>query len=382
MTPARTWVLVVAIAAAATLGVLALAAVLEPRAPGRGAFRQAPIPRIDVHQHLAPGTLDEAMRLGGAWGVYGLVNLGAGDVDGALPAQIAAAGRFPGRVQVFMSVDFHDCCGEAWLGRESARLVQGKAAGARGVKVYKDLGLAVRDGDGRVPVDSEKLEPLWDLVSRLHLPVTIHTGDPRAFFEPPGPENERAEELALVPQWSFADRTRYPDWATLHAEFVRLVERHPRITFIGAHFGNDAEDPDAVSRLLDRLPNLYVDTAARVPELGRRAGAARAAILRHPDRVLYGTDLMLIERGGQRGVVLGAGRPFALTPTAAASPEVVRFYQGTFRFFETRDPAIESPIPIQGRWTVEGLGLPPEVLEQVYRRNAERLLGFRLGQAD
>jgi len=35
---------------------------------------------------------------------------------------------------------------------------------------------------------------------------------------------------------------------------------------------------------------------------------------------------------------------------------------------------------VQGRWTVEGLGLPREVLEQVYHRNAERLLGFRLGE--
>ena len=373
MTPARTWVLLVAIATAVTLAVLALAAGLERRAPGRGAFRQAPIPRIDVHQHVGPGTLDDAMRLGGVWGVRALVNLDGDTVDGKLPAQLAAAARFPGRVQVFMAVDFQGCCGEAWVGREMARLVQGKAAGARGVKVYKDLGLAVRDADGRVPVDSPKLEPIWDLVARLQLPVAIHAGDPRAFFDPPGPENERAEELGLVPQWSFADRGRFPDWATLHAEFVRLVERHPRVTFIGVHFGNDAEDPEAVSRLLDRLPNLHVDTAARVPELGRRAEAARAAILRHPGRVLYGTDLIWIERGEAKGLILGAGRP-------GGAEDVVRFFQGTFRFFETRDRDIESPTPVQGRWTVEGLGLPREVLEQVYHRNAERLLGFRLGE--
>ncbi|HEY6106809.1 MAG TPA: amidohydrolase family protein [Anaeromyxobacteraceae bacterium] len=374
MTPARTWVLLVFIAAAVTLGVLALAAFLERRAPGRDAFRQAPIPRIDVHQHVGPGTLDDAMRLGGVWGVPALVNLDGDTVDGQLPAQLASAARFPGRVQVFMGVDFQGCCGEDWVGRELARLVQGKAAGARGVKVYKDLGLAVRDADGRVPVDSPRLEPIWDLVARLRLPVAIHAGDPRAFFEPPGPENERAEELGLVPQWSFADRGRFPDWATLHAEFVRLVERHPRVVFIGAHFGNDAEDPEAVSRLLDRLPNLHVDTAARVPELGRRAEAARATILRHPGRVLYGTDIIWIERGGAKGLILGAGRP-------GGAEDVIRFFQGTFRFFETRDRDIESPTPVQGRWTVEGLGLPREVLEQVYHRNAERLLGFRLGDA-
>ncbi len=38
MTPARTWVLLVAFATAVTLAVLALAALLERRAPGRGAL--------------------------------------------------------------------------------------------------------------------------------------------------------------------------------------------------------------------------------------------------------------------------------------------------------------------------------------------------------
>ncbi len=369
MTPARTWILVVAIAVAVTLGVLGLAAALERRAPGRGAFRPAPISRIDVHQQVGPEALADAMRLGGAWGVAALVDLDR--ADGRLQAQLAAAARHPGRVQVFMAVDFRGCCGEAWVDRESARLVQGKATGARGVAVHEELGLSVRDHDGRVPVDSEKLEPLWDLAARLHLPVTVRTGEAGALLVPPGPGDERAQVPALSPREPRADPG--PDRAALHAEFVRLVERHPRLTFIGARFGNDAEDPEAVSRLLERLPNLYVDTAARVPELGRRAEAARAAIMRHPDRVLYGSGLVWIDRGGRRELVLGAGPP-------GGTEDVVRFFLGTFRFFETRDRDIESPLPLQGRWTVEGLGLPREVLEQVYRRNAERLLGFRLGE--
>ena len=53
-----------------------------------------------------------------------------------------------------------------------------------------------------------------------------------------------------------------------------------------------------------------------------------------------------------------------------------RFFEGTFRFFETRERGLESPTPIQGRWSIDGIGLPGEVLERVYHRNAERLLGF------
>jgi predicted TIM-barrel fold metal-dependent hydrolase len=264
-----------------------------------------------------------------------------------------------------------------WTERETARLAQGRAAGARGVKVYKSLGLSVRDAEGRVPADSAKLDALWRSCGQLGLVVAVHAADPRAFFEPPGPGNERAEELAAAPGWSFADRSRFPAWRTVFGEFVRMVERHPGTTFIGVHFGNDAEDPEEVSRLLGRLPNLYVDTAARVPELGRRAEAARAAILAHPDRVLFGTDLQWVEGRDLTAVVLGAGPAFVLGGIPLErSVEGRRFFDGTFRFFETRDRGLESPTPIQGRWAIDGIGLPREVLERVYHRNAERLLGL------
>ncbi len=376
MTPARAWVLALALSAAATAAVIAVASALERRSPA-GGFRPLPIDKVDVHQHVGPDTLAEAMRLGATERIRALVNLSGGRLGGGLEEHLEAASRFPGRVAVFMNPDFEGCCGPEWTGRETARLAQGRAAGARGVKVYKSLGLAVRDADGRVPADSVKLDALWRSCGQLGLVVAVHAADPRAFFEPPGPGNERADELERSPEWSFADRSRFPAWRTVFGEFVRMVERHPGTTFIGVHFGNDAEDPEEVSRLLGRLPNLYVDTAARVPELGRRAEAARAAILAHPDRVLFGTDLQWVEGRDLTAVILGAGPAFVLGGIPLErSIEGRRFFDGTFRFFETRDRGLESPTPIQGRWAIDGIGLPREVLERVYHRNAERLLGL------
>ena len=40
-------------------------------------------------------------------------------------------------------------------------------------------------------------------------------------------------------------------------------------TFVSVHFGNNSEDPFWVGKMLDANPNMYVDIAARVPELGR-----------------------------------------------------------------------------------------------------------------
>src|SRR5262249_42865569 len=153
-----------------------------------------------------------------------------------------------------------------WAAREVAHLEKAKALGARGVKIAKNLGLRVAFPNGRrVPVDDPVLDPLFDAMARLDMPLAIHTGDPKAFFEPMGPNNERMDELASHPMWSFADRSMYPAWDVLYGEFERRVKRSSKTKIIGVHFGNAPEEPERVRKMLDSYPNFYVDTAARVP---------------------------------------------------------------------------------------------------------------------
>jgi predicted TIM-barrel fold metal-dependent hydrolase len=388
VTPARATAVVTALCAGAIALALGSTRAAQRRLPADtllppSAFPPLAIARLDAHEHFGPALAAQAVRVAEMNGIRAVVNLSGGSPGGALEAQLAAARALAGRVVVFMELDLEGCCSPAWAKREAARVAEGKALGARGLKVHKGLGLGVRDEaavgapplEARVPVDSPALDLVWQACGQLGMPVVIHAGDPKAFFEPPGPGNERAEELALSPEWSYADRARFPPWQQVFDEFVRLVERHRDVTFVGAHFGNDAEDPAAVSRLMERLPNLWVDTAARVPELGRRAAAARAAILAHPDRVLFGTDLQLVEGADWKGAVYGSGEPYLLDPGAGRGVAMAHFFDGAFRFFETRDRAIPSPTPIQGAWDIDGLGLPRDVLEKLYHANAERLLG-------
>jgi predicted TIM-barrel fold metal-dependent hydrolase len=149
-----------------------------------------------------------------------------------------------------------------------------------------------------------------------------------------------------------------------------LVARHRKTTFIGVHFGNDPEDPRRVAGMLGRYPNFYVDTAARIPEIGRHPAAEmRALFVRFQDRILFGTDLGVGE--DPEDLMLGS--------TGGAPPsdsDVRRFFAATWRYFETEDRQFPHPTPIQGRWSIDGIGLPPGVLEKVYWRNASRLLGI------
>jgi predicted TIM-barrel fold metal-dependent hydrolase len=327
----------------------------------------AAIPRFDVHAHLGPEDLPRAMEIYARNGVVGAVNL-SGGAGALLEAQLAAAKPYGGRVLVFANLTPQHLLEPGWVEAQLTHLRRAKELGARGLKIYKALGLGFADPSGaRVKIDDPRLDPIFEECARLGFPVSIHTGDPKAFFRAPTPDNERYEELSLNPGWSFFG-PGFPPWEELFAEFESLVARHPRTTFIGVHFGNDPEEPARVAALLDRHPNLLVDTAARVGEIGRTAPAKlRALFLAHRARILFGTDFSAFD--GE--LMLGAPMPGAPTATDAE-----RFFALQWRFFETSDRAIPHPTPIQGRWKVDAIGLPPEVLHDLYHRNAERLFGL------
>lgn len=231
------------------------------------------------------------------------------------------------------------------------RFRQQVARGAQGLKVWKNLGLNVRDPDGNlVAVDDPRLDPIWATAGELGVPVTIHIADPVAFFDPLDATNERWEELHAHPDWQFPSPP-FPPFQSIVDALARVVLCHPETTFIGAHVGCYAENLAWVSDLLDRAPNFYVDIAARIAELGRQPYTARSFFLQHPERILFGTDL---------------------TPEPA-------MYRIHYRFLETDDQYFDYSLestPPQGRWMIYGLYLPDEVLQRVYYENARRLFGL------
>jgi len=302
--------------------------------------------------------------------------LGGGSPGGDGIEETLGEAKAVGRTTVFVKPHFREAKkGTGYGARMAAKIKQAHELGARGVKISKGLGLGFRDSKRQLlAVDDTGLDPVFEMAGKMGMPIAIHTGDPKAFWKPPTADNERFDELRVHPQWSFFGAP--VTWEALYAQFERRVARHPRTTFIGVHFGNDPEDPARVAQMLDRHRNLYVDTAARVPEIGRVAAnhdpaRMRAFFEKYRERVLFGTD-----------VGVGAGEEDLMLGSTGAEPpgpaDVERFFTSTWRWFETTDKAIPSPTPIQGRWTIDGVGLSRAVLEAVYHGNAERLLGIKL----
>jgi predicted TIM-barrel fold metal-dependent hydrolase len=291
-----------------------------------------------------------------------------------LETQLQIARASGGRIAVFANVGFHKAVrSRADYGVALAEeLSAAKEMGAIGLKISKGLGLGfpTPDGEHVLPVDDPKLDPLFEEAGKLGMPVAIHTGDPKAFWQPPDAKNERIEELRAHPDWSFFGEP-VPSWDELYAMFERRVARHPKTTFIGVHFGNDPEDPDNVGRMLDKYPNLYIDTAARVPEIGRHdASKMRQFFEKYQDRILFGTDLGV----GPTQDDMMYGSNGALPPTL---DDERRYFESSYRYFESKDRQFESPTPIQGRWKIDGLGLSESVLRKLYFENAARLLKWK-----
>lgn len=279
-----------------------------------------------------------------------IVDLTGGTGSGLVEAVRTFQTPHPDRFVVFTEPSYDRIAEPGYATWQAEELARAKAAGARGLKVLKVLGLFLRervDSGPLVKVDDPRFDPMWEACAALDLPVAIHVSDPVAFFLPVDAHNERYEELNRHPDWSFHGRD-YPSNAEILAARDRVLARHPKTTFIGLHVGHASEDLVAASAALDRFPNLHVGIAARIGELGRQPRASQRFFDRYQDRILFGTD----------------GPQDALYPIY-------------FRFLETEDDYFDystGPIPSQGRWKIYGLGLSDPILRKVYAGNAERLL--------
>jgi predicted TIM-barrel fold metal-dependent hydrolase len=343
---------------------------------------RARYPVIDIHTHLsiraksekgvgvgekmdflaAPADLLPSMDKAN---VRIMVNLTGGSGAGLVEAVQRFQQPHPDRFLTFTEPSWDHSNKPDYSKFQADEIERAHKAGARGLKVLKTLGLYLRENvsEGKlVKIDDPRFDSMWDACGSLEMPVAIHVSDPEAFFLPTDRFNERFEELNNHPDWSFHDHD-FPSNAELLEARNRVMAKHPKTQFVVLHVGNNAENLPYVSECMDRYPNMMVELAARVGELGRQPRTSRKFFDKYQDRIIFGTDAV---------------------PNGTDTPQQIfgtELYEIYFRFLETEDEYFDyapAPIPPQGRWRIYGIGLPDQILKKVYNENASRVLKIKV----
>ena len=251
---------------------------------------------------------------------------------------------FSNRFGVFVNVDFSKIDNDNFGSNNVSILRDAVSQGAIGLKVYKNLGLNLKDRNGdRVKVDDPRLNPIWKVCGELGIPVLIHSGEPSPFFDPIDKYNERWLHARQKPS-SFRNSKEYPPFDTVMDEQYNMFKNNPGTIFINAHLGWYGNHLDKLSAQLDELPNVMTEIGAVIAELGRQPIRARKFLIDHQDRVLFGKD------------------------TYKKSE-----FDVYFRILETDDEYFEYYRKRHAHWRMYGLNLPDSVLKKLYYKNALNL---------
>lgn len=330
----------------------------------RTEIANAKFPVVDAHSHFFHRTRHDPQQLGALIELMDRNRIAICiSLDGTLGRRLDEHKEFlwteyKDRFVIFCNIDWRgaakeddyqnwDCNQSDFVRRTCMQIQSAQESGVSGLKVFKSLGLEIRNADGSfTELDEPRLDPIFDTCGNLGVPVLIHTADPSAFFQPLTPNNERYEELSRHPEWHYPSN-KFPTREHLFQARQRLFSKHPKTIFIAAHFANDAEDLVEAANILEAHPNVILDFASRISELGRQPFTARDFFIRHQDRIVFGTD----------------------------GPWPEQRYHAYWRFLETHDEYFdysEKPIPPQGLWRIYGIDLPDAVLRKIYYENAMR----------
>jgi len=277
-----------------------------------------------------------------------------------LQQKVAVAERihrnYPQRVAWATSFNLTNWQHADWQSSALAMIREGFAQGAVGVKFWKEIGMVVKDPDGRyIMIDDPRFDPLFDLIEKSGKTVIAHIGEPRNCWFPLESMTVEGDRRYFKehPQYHGYLHPEIPGyWDQVKAR-DHVLAKHPKLRVVGCHLGSLEFDVDELAQRLDRYPLFAVDTAARIVHFQvQDREKARNFILKYQDRLIYGTDNQA--RGGE-----------GLTDDLKHCDEV---YQKNYRYFAT-DQEIEVP-EIRPGFKVRGLALPLPVVKKIYYDNA------------
>ena len=320
------------------------------------------IKKIDTHIHLYTNSLDYANQA--AEDNFSLITINLDDVNEPPPMEVQQqfalqqVKAFPKRVAYATTISIRHFNDSNWQQQTIAYLKNSFAKGAIAVKIYKVIGMALRDKNGKlVMIDDPRFDPIFNFIIQNKIPVLGHLGEPKNCWLPADKMTIKGDRSYYTenPVYHMFLHPEFPSYETQIAARDHLLEKHPDLKFIGAHLGSLEWNVDELAKRLDKFPNMAVDMAARITHLQFQSvnnwQKVHDFMIKYQDRLLYATD-----------DVIAADSDFSKMKNGIHAKRT-----SDWQFFTTNEKMTVADF----NEPFKGLKLPKQVIDKIYRKNAE-----------
>ena len=246
----------------------------------------------------------------------------------------------------------------AWLDRQFA-------LGAVAVKIWKEVGIDIKNREGKFILPDDPLfDPIYAHLAKRGKPLHAHLAEPIDAWRPLDKDSPHYGYYSQNPQWHMYGKPEFPSHAAIIAARDNIMKKHPTLVMVGAHLGSLEHDLAGIAERLDRYPNFHIEVAARTRNLARHPSEkVRALFLKYPDRIMYGVDVSWMPHRREQ--------PATDAQRQGHATMLELRYKSDFDYY-----AGAGEMTYNGRKT-EALHLPRALLEKFYHTNAERVFKLK-----
>jgi len=318
------------------------------------------VPKIDVHVHI--NTADNALVEQAEKDNFILltINVEVPDyptIDQQLDYALDQKESLPERVYFLSTFETKTLEDENWHNQAIASLQASKEKGSLGVKMWKNIGMVIKDQKGDfIKIDHPKFDPIFQYLEKNNIPVCGHIGEPKNCWLPleEMTVNNDRNYYKRHPQYHMYQHPEYPSYEELIESRDRVLEKYPDLKFIGTHLGSMEWSVDEIAKRLEKYPNMAVDLTARISHLQYQSltdwDKVYDFFVQYQDRIMYGTDLHVTEDADPDQVKKNAHQT----------------WRRDWQYLVTED-SMQNEL-VNGKF--KGLKLPQDIVDKLYYKNA------------
>lgn len=319
------------------------------------------VEKIDAHVHVNTNKPDYVQQAVGDR--FRLITINWDDVNEPPPMEeqqkfaLHQVKAFPDRIAYATTFSIRHFNDSDWQSKTMSYLKNSFEQGAVAVKIYKVIGMSLRDNTGKlVMIDDPRFDTIINFIVQNKIPVLGHLGEPKNCWLPVEKMTIKGDKSYFTknPMYHMYLHPEFPSYEAQIAARDHMLESHPDLKFIGAHLGSLEWNVDELARRLDKFPNMAVDMAARIVHLEYQAATnwqkVHDFMVKYQDRLLYATD------GG-------------IEANADINKKDIHARKiSDWQFFTSNDPMTSADFD----QSFKGLKLPKQVIDKIYRTNAEK----------